>query len=271
MNEEIKSARRSSLIIAYIFSAFLVTGYIFVYQFPPFEEPWNDVILNSLTAISAIFAAIIASLIFFYYEKDDGPRIIWKNMMIGCWLWFIAEVVWGYLAITQGEAPIGMIDLSWVLGFVFFTLALYHQYSLIRPSEKNFYRNVAIGAWIVVLLIPLAIATFTNTLNIKTYVDFYYPFADLAVGIAGLLLIFAFRGESLMGPWFGLVVFGVTDFLYAWAEQTGLYTWSSENGNLLTLFIDTSYLAAYLILALGFLSHWILIKYGIMASLEPNA
>jgi hypothetical protein len=271
MNEENKGARRISLTHTYIFSALLMTGYIVVYQFPPFVEPWNDIILNILTAISAVFAAIMATLTFLYYEKDDAPRLIWKNLMIGCWLWFVAEVIWGYMAITRDEIPVGIIDLCWVLGFIFFTLALYHQYSLISPSQKNIHRNVAIGAWIVISLIPFAIATLTNALDIKTYINYFYPFADLAVGIAGLMLIFTFRGGSLLYPWLGLVVFGITDFLYAWAEQTGIYAWSSENGNLLTLFIDTSYMAAYLILAMGFLGHWILIKYGIMASIEPDA
>jgi hypothetical protein len=266
MNEEIKGGRRISLNHAYIFSAVIVTGYIVFYQFAPFDEPWNDIILNILTPIAAGFAAIMASLIFHHYEKDDAPRSIWQNLMIGCWLWFLAEVIWGYLIMVRGEVAVGIMDGVWVLGFIFFTLALYHQYSLIAPSKKNFHRNVAIVTWTIVLLIPLAIASLTNSLNIKTYVDFFYPFADLAVGIAGVLLIFAFQGGSLMRPWVGLVVFGITDFLYAWAEQTGLYAWSAESGNLLTLFIDTSYTAAYLILGLGFLSHWILIKYGIVDS-----
>jgi hypothetical protein len=241
----------------------LLTGYITVYQFSPFVVPWNDIVLYSVTALSAAFAAIIASLIYFHYEKDDMPRIVWQNLMIGCWLWFLGEVLWGYIAMTLGEVPAGVVDLSWVFGFIFFTFALYHQYSLITPSMKNYYRNIAIGAWIVVLLIPLAIAYFTNSLDLKTYVDFFYPFADLAVGIAGILLMFSFQGGQLMRPWLGLVVFGITDFLYAWAEQTGLYMWSSENNNLLTLAIDSSYMAAYLILALGFLVHWILLRYGI--------
>ena len=101
MNEKIKGARRASLIYAYAFSAILLVGYIIVYQFAPFEEPWNDITLNALTVISAFFGAAIASLIFFHYEKDDAPRIVWGNMMIGCWLWFVAEVAWS-LAVVHG-------------------------------------------------------------------------------------------------------------------------------------------------------------------------
>jgi hypothetical protein len=264
MIEETKGARRISNVHSYILSILILAGYITVYQLSPFQAPWNDIALNALTALSAAFAAILATLIFLHYEKDDMPRIIWMNLMIGCWLWFLGEVLWGYFAVTIGEVPPGVVDWTWVIGFICFTLALYYQYALVDPSRKVFFRNVAIGAWIVVLSIPLAIIYFTNNMDLRTYIDFYYPFADLAVGIAGILLISTFfQGGQLMRPWIGLVVFGITDFFYAWAEQAGVYSWSSENNSLLTLTIDASYLAAYLILAIGFLGHWILIRYGI--------
>lgn len=268
--EETKGARRISRAHSYVLSVALLAGYITVYQASPFQPPWNDIVLNTLTALSAAFAAILASIIFFHYEKDDMPRIVWKNMMIACWLWFLGEVFWGYFAVTLGEIPSGIVDWTWVIGFVYFTLALYYQYSLIEPFRKNYFRNIAVGAWIVVLLIPLGDTYFTNSLDPRTYFDFFYPFADLAVGIAGMLLIYKFQGGQLMSPWIGLVVFGITDFFYAWAEQAGVYAWSSENSNLLTLAIDSSYLAAYLILAIGFLGHWILIRYGIQEAKHRN-
>ncbi|HSO11852.1 MAG TPA: hypothetical protein VLT51_05720 [Anaerolineales bacterium] len=266
MNVNHRDSVRAAYLFSYSLSAILLVGYVVVYMLYPFEGSWNDILLNTITAISSAFAAGIATSTFLHYEKDDMPRIVWQNLTIACWLWFVGEVIWGYFYVTLGDIPTGAADWTWVLGFIFFTLALYHQYILIAPSRKNFYRNIAIGAWVVVLLIPLAIVYFTNTLDLQSYIDFYYPFADLAVGIAGVMLMFAFQGGTLMLPWLGLVVFSITDFLYAWAEKTGVYAWSSENSNLLTLFIDTSYLAAYLILALGFLGHWILIRYGIQAT-----
>lgn len=263
MNEEPKGSARTVVACSYILAIILLAGYVIVYQYSPFEAPWNDVILNTLNALSAAFAAGAATLVFFHYEIDDMPRIVWKNLMIACWLWFIGEVNWGYFAVVRGEVPLGAADWGWVLGFIFFTLALYQQYSLITPTKKNLYRNIAIGAWIAALLIPLAFIYIANTLDFQAYIDFFYPVADLAVGIAGILLVFTFRGGSLMRPWIGLVVMGFADFLFAWAEQTGIYAWSVGDSNLISLFIDSIYIAAYLILALGFMGHWILIRYGI--------
>ena len=59
------------------------------------------------------------------------------------------------------------------------------------------------------------------------------------------------------------MVFGLSDLLYAWAEKTQLYEASAESGNFLSLLIDTTYLAAYLILGIGFLGHWVLLRYGL--------
>ena len=204
-----------------------------------------------------------ATLNLSYYEKDESPRKVWKNLTIACWLWCAGEVFWGIYILILGEAPMGIFDVCWMVGFIFFTLALYDQYSMVAPSKKILHRNVAIGAWIVALLLPLPVVFFTSNPTFKTYLDYFYPFADLAVGIVGSLLIFTFRGGAMMRPWLGLVVFGITDFLYAWAEQTGVYAWSVENGNLLSLIVDSSYLAAYLILALGFIAQWTLLRYGI--------
>lgn len=263
MNATAKGHRRMSWWHASLFSVGLLIGYIVIYQLAPFDEPWNTIILNAATVLAAGFAAIMATRILNYFEKDEGPHKVWQNIMLGCWLWFAGEALWSIFNYLYGEAPMGLFDICWIVGFVYFTLALYHQYALVVPSKKTFYRNVAIVAWIVVLLAPLPFVFLNPNPSLKTYLDFFYPFADLAVGIAGLLLIFVFQGGSLMRPWIGLVVFGVTDFLYAWAEQSGLYAWSVDEGNLLSLFIDTTYVAAYIILALGFLAHWMQLRYGI--------
>lgn len=261
------SGRTFIKVSGYVLAAVLLGGYIYIYQTYPFEGAWNDIILSTITALSAAFAAVVATLAFFQYDKDDQPRIVWKNLMAACWLWFLGEVIWGYYYVVFGEVSLSIADVSWVLGFVFFTLALYHQYSLIAPSKKIYYRNVAVGSWIVTLLIPFAIIPFlASEWDVQTYVDFWYPFADLAVGIAGIMLMFKFQGGTLMRPWIGLVVFAFADILYAWAEQSGLYEWSSQNNSLLTLFIDSSYLAAYLILALGFVGHLLLLRYGLTSS-----
>ncbi|MBI5936100.1 MAG: hypothetical protein HY867_20540 [Chloroflexi bacterium] len=258
-----KGRRQMALIHAVIYSSILLVGYVVIYQRMPFPEPWNTIVLNIATSLSAGFAALMATLILKYFEKDESPHKVWKNLMIACWLWFAGEVLWSMYVLLYGVAPLGLFDITWVVGFIYFTLALYQQHAILFPAKKVFLRNISIFMWIMVLLLPIPVVLLTEGATLKTYMDFFYPFADLAVGVAGILLLFSFQGGAMMRPWIGLVVFGVTDYLYAWAEQTGIYAWSVDKGNLLSLFIDTSYTAAYIILALGFLAHWTLLRYGI--------
>lgn len=247
-----------------ILSVLLFGGYIFIYQYAPFSDPFNNAALNFITALSSLFVALFASAIYLHYHPEDRPRGVWRNLMIGSWLWFAAELLWAVLDYIYGEvATPGIPDALWVGGFVFFTVAFYWQYFLVAPSQQKRIRIFALAAWAVSLLVPLAGFFSSQTFTFADYINYFYPIADFSVGIAGLWLIFIFRGGALVRPWVGLVVFGISDLFYAWAEQTGVYAWSSENSNLLTLAIDSSYLAAYLILGLGFVGHWILINYGL--------
>jgi hypothetical protein len=208
---------------------------------------------------------LVSTLIFVQYHPEDHPRRIWLNIMIAGWFWFLGELIWQiYAYFYDSVVPVpSLADACWVIGFVFFTLAFYHQYVLVTSVQKDTIRTYAIGAWLLSLLIPAVYLSITNSFSLDFLVEFYYPFADLAVGLAGLALVFIFRGGALMRPWLGLMVFGLSDLLYAWAEKTQMYTASAESGNLLSLLIDTTYLTAYLILAIGYLGHWMLLRYGL--------
>lgn len=241
-----------------------VVLYAFIYYTYPFEGGWNDILLNAILSTSAMVPALTASVIYLIYQPDDAPRAIWLHLAIGCWLWFFAEVTWSILNYQLGEVPTpSFADVCWVLGFVFFTFAFYRQYRLVYPGQKSMVFYTAIAVWVIVLLLPLVALTTTGSLTLSAYIDYFYPPADFAVGIAGLALVFVFRGGMLTRSWVGLMVFGISDLLYAWAEQSGLYAWSAENNSMLTLGIDVAYLAAYLILAIGFIGHWALLHYGL--------
>lgn len=259
-----RTASSPKALFAYIIAVGLLALYVYFYQYAPLGAPYDNLVLNSITSLASLAVAGISTAIYLYYHTDDHPRKIWMNLMIGCWFWFAAEVAWQVYAFILEEVPVPSIaDIGWISGFIFFTIALYHQYSAIKPTHIETVRIYAIGAWIVILLIPLVLLSTWGTFTLESYIDFYYPFADLAVGVAGLALVFIFRGGALMRPWIGLMVFGASDLLYAWAEKTQMYSWSVENGNVLSLIIDASYLTAYLILAVGFLGQWKLLKRGL--------
>lgn len=262
MNDFGRFLMRPVSIAFYVLSVVLIAAYIVLYQFTPLEATLNNTVLNSIITLGALVAAIVSTLIFRQYQPEDHPRRVWQNIMVAGWLWFLGELIWQVHAYS-GEVPVpSAADVCWIFGFLFYTFAFYHQYTIIDPARKDTIRTYAIGIWLVVLLIPAVFLSTLDAFEISSYVEFYYPFADLAVGVAGLMLVFVFQGGALMRPWFGLMLFGLSDLMYAWAEKTEMYAISSENGNMLSLVIDTSYLAAYLILGVGYLGHWILLRYG---------
>lgn len=249
-----------------LIAVFLFVVYIYIYQFAPLEETWNNAALNSITSFAALLAAAVATAIYLHYHPDDLPRKVWLNLAIGSWLWFLGDTIWGILAYRIVEVPTPSIaDPAWIIGIAFFTFAFYHQYVIVFPAQKQRIMVIAIGAWVFAMIVPAVGLLITGTFEWGPYVDYYYPAAELLIGIAGIALVVAFQGGALVRPWIGMVVFSISDFFYAWADQSGLYAWSSENNNILTLAIDVSYLAAYLILGLGFLGHWVLINYGLRA------
>jgi hypothetical protein len=227
----------------YVLAFILVTGYVFVYQKEPFEESWNDIILSVSIAFAAFLAAVVATANFFHYRPEDSPRVVWLNLAIGFGLWALSEAVWCvyYFLADYGEVSTpSLADIGWIVGYLFFALAIYHQFVLILPSLQNRIRNTVYGISAAVLILPLVLLLVMNTFTFENYINYFYSFADFAVGVVGLTLVLTFRGGMIARPWIGMVVFSISDFLYAWAIQAGIYTWAVENGNLLTMVIDTT-------------------------------
>lgn len=258
MNKEIRDTHRFPPMLvnlAYSFvSVLLLVAYVYIYQYAPLPNSLNDIFLGWTTPFIALVVAAIATLIYFYYYPGDVPRNVWLYLAMGCWFWFVAEVLWVII-----DQPISIADALWVCGFVCFTIAFYYQYSIVFPTKKRRIISIAIGAWALAVILPLAVLLVTGTFTFASYINYYYPVADLFVGAAGIALMFVFQGGALLRPWLGLVVFGASDLFYAWAEQTGLY----ETSDMLTLAIDSTYVAAYMLLGFGFIGHWILINYGL--------
>lgn len=266
-NENARPVNPTRISLAgFLIAIFLFAAYVYLYQLTPLTAPWNDVALNGVVSFAAMLTAVIATVIYFHYHPDDLPRKVWFNLMLGVWFWFLGDTLWGVFAYYSESGEVStpsLADAAWIVGIALFTFAFYNQYVIVFPAQKRRILNVAVGAWIFSALLPAAVLLFSGSFEWSAYVDYYYPSAEILIGIAGIALVVAFQGGALVRPWIGMVIFSISDFFYAWAEQFGFYEWSSANNNMLTLAIDTSYLAAYLMLAFGFLGHWILINYGL--------
>jgi hypothetical protein len=254
----------SGITAAFVFIAI----YASIYWFEPFSSPWNDLLTNLLGILAVGLSAVASTAIFWKYRSSLKHHSVWLCFSLGLWAWFIADSVWGIYNMTVVEVPgVSFADLFYILGYCFIYTALHRQFwVMFRPS---LHRDILItgglmaAVLLVTLLFTLGIAGFQlRDVKLSSMLNLFYPIGDMAVAIVALVFVVNFGRGAFARPWLGLAVFCVTDSLYAWLYESGNYAFTLSNSNMISLIADTLYTAAYLILALLLLNHFLLLEYG---------
>lgn len=266
---------KRTLWIAYLVDILLTLAYIFIYSFEPFSEFWNVVLTNSILVLASLTAASMAFVIWRMYDKTDSPRRVWAPFTLALICWLVAEAIWGSINVTQGEVPIGWPDFFWIISYPIFGWALFQQYHILTgyPLGKIWTRSliaVLCVAAITMLTYLVLTAVAGTPKDLAAVINSFYPAADFVLAVIAVRLARDFIGGAFSRPWFGLIVFTVSDLVYAWLEISGLYTWSIEQGNLLTTFSDVLYVAAYFVMGITLLYQWLFLKYGMRAHQETR-
>ena len=269
-----QSSQRILRVTGTLFLAMLVF-YIVVYRYQPFSDFWNNILANVVPQLASLIAAVFASLVRNHYDRHDPPRRVWSWFALALWMWFGAEVAWGYLNIMAGEVSAGLPDVLWITSYLFLGLALIQQFRILAEPGSR-----VLGTWIAIAAAALAgltagiyrmiAAAAAAPPTLDVIVNSIYTAADLILAVIALWLARNFRGGAFSRPWIGLLVFSFADLLYAWIEASGMYAWSLEQGNLLTTFADAAYLASYLILGWGVLYMWLFLKYGLRRHVDAR-
>ena len=263
-----QSSQRILRVAGTLFLAMFVF-YIVVYRYQPFSDFWNNILANAVPQVASLIAAVFATLSWNHYDCQDPPRRIWGWFALALWMWFGAEVAWGYLNFMAGDVSPGLPDVLWVTSYMFLGLALIQQFRIL--AEPGFR---VLGTWIAIAAAALAgltagiyriiAAAAATPPTLDVIINFFYPAADLILVVIALWLARNFRGGAFSRPWIGLLVFSFVDLLCAWLEASGMYAWSLEQGNLLITLADAAYLASYLVLGWGILYMWLFLKYGLL-------
>ena len=258
-----KNTPRIWLGFAITLSVLLLIGYGFVYQLQPFPSFWNDFWLNAATVGASFFTAATALMVMSAYHTQDAVHRVWLFFSIGFILWALAEIIWSSYNLTVGDVPVPSLpDYFWIAGYLFFGLGFAWQYHILFTITLRRGLVFLAGISLITLVATWFLQFQFGDLSSSSFVNLFYPLADLAVSIVAFYLVWSFRGGAMAFPWLTLLVFSLADGFYAWLEQTGTYAWSVDNGNILSLIADTIYTAAYLILAVGFLYQFFLLRYG---------
>lgn len=260
--------RQLLTLIGIIFIAAALIGYVWFYQFQPFSDFVNQLATNIITILCALACAIIATLIPKFYEHGEPPRLIWVNFALALWMWTIGEVIWAIYNMTVGEPPVvTLADGVWVIGYVFFTIAITAQYRLVMFDKSSRAIWIAVGVWVCAILLTLVVLILTmGQLVLEEFLTYFYPISDLAIGLSSVILVIAFHRGMLARPWFGLFVFALSDGLYAWATLSGLYAYEASTGNWVSLIVDLTYILAYLAVAWGVFGQYLTLRFGAVVS-----
>jgi hypothetical protein len=254
--------RRKIIYLSIVLMIAILAGYVYVYQIGPFSDSLNKFILDLADPFSALLAAIAVTAVLLYYRKEDKPYPVWLYFTIGMWAWVLAEIIWSFIDFTSGEVPpVGLSDVFWFSGYVLFSVALHSQYQLVYRTKIAWWKVTAVWAGII-LVVPTGLFLGHIEFNIENFVNYLYPVIDFALCIASFRLFMTFGTGQLSRPWIGLFVMGISDAIWAWLDATGQYQASSDAGAWLSVFADTTYVAAYLILAFGFLMQYLLLRLG---------
>lgn len=270
-----KESSKRVMQVAGLFSLVFILVYSAIYWFQPFSEFWNNFFSNLFSPVASFMGAMFATLIWAGYEKTDAPRTIWGPFAVGLWLWFAAEITWGYLNMTVGEVPIGLPDVFWIVAYLFLGQALVHQYKILtQPTARELQLRMLMVMLSVLALTLLIYGVFLSgtetSEKLIAAVNSFYPAADLILAVIALWLARNFMGGAFSRPWLGLLAFTFADLMYAWLDASGMYTWSLEQGNLLTTVADVAYLGAYLILGLGVFYQWLFLRYGLRSRADAR-
>lgn len=243
--------------------------YIWLATNMPFGEAESD---RLKTVLGSIFVPLFCGATIGLVIKEMGTQSsigkMWLAFGVGIWLWVLAEWTWAsYYFVTGDWLDVSPADLLWIVGFAGLAVALKIQYELVYQTKVP---NWQMFAWVLFVLAATALVVFiTNSdQNFANYLAYFYPVADLATGAVAVFLFWQFRGGLFSWPWAGLFVMGLADSVYAWLEASAMLDTLDQGWS---LFADTTYLAAYLILGLGFFLVYLVLRYGPEIFSNPTA
>jgi hypothetical protein len=205
------------------------------------------------------------------FKSFDFTKIAWMLILLGLFLFIIAESIYGineiYFPELSDNYP-GLADIFWSLGYIPIFIGMVmmltgYKRSGLPMGHPALYIVISLLILIITLLtiffvlIPIFNDDETSTLA-KVFYSFY-PIADLFIVIPAAILIYItslFGSSIITKPWkyltIGFVLFTFSDLLFAYLDWKGLY----GSGNL----IDLGWNVGYLLFGMSGLHQYLMVK-----------
>lgn len=260
-------------------SLILLAVFAWVYFAAPIpDDYWNDKATDFLVILASAGAALAGTRVATLFDKSEAPWRIWWAFAIGFWFWLAGELsglVYDAIYWETQYPDLTLIDLFWILGYFFLGLSLYYQYRLIystpsgdgsqkKRGTRYYLGLVALGLLLTALLTNLAAGTGLGEgyAWIILFITVLYPVFDLVEGAAAIRLSLLFGRGQWVRPWWGLILFALSDSINSFYWLGG-YEWLSAGmQTVFDIITNMTYPAAYLIAGLALLTNYYLIKHG---------
>jgi len=187
------------------------------------------------------------------FTPGDTPQKAWNQMAAGMWVWFFAQVIFGYYKIVLHQNPYpSLADLFFVIAYLPLFLGLltliknFRSTGLPMGTAKSYMIQglllLLVYAAIFYSLLWKLITAPNDTAALK-FLNFGYPTFDFILIAATSILIrisWELRGGSLAKSWIflcaGFTLVGIADIMFAYQTYT---------------FLDIVFFSGYFLIALA--------------------
>jgi len=275
---------RKILWISYIVALFLL-GFLaweyFVELRTQTTSYWSNKLVTYIILIPAIAAAITGTMLTRQFEKGESPYRIWLTFTLGLWFWVAGEISGlnlDFFPAAAFSSDINLVDVFWLLGYFFLGLSLYYQILLVYGIQKKLGIPMYLGMVALALLIALVLTTLTIRAGrgegnswALLFVTILYPVLDVMEGATAIWLSVLFGRGQWSRPWWGLILFAITDGIDALYRSGGydfIPVWFQNALNLTSL---VAYPASYMVAGITLFANYCILQYGVESGLLKPA
>jgi hypothetical protein len=233
---------------------------------------WSNKFLNYIILVPAFGAAIAGTLLARQFEKGESPHRIWLTFSIGLWFWVMGELSgfqYDFFPTATFSSDFHLVDVFWLTGYFFLGLSLYYQILLIYGIRNK--KSIFLFLGMIVLAFLIAVGLTNLTIKVGRgegnswaflFVTLLYPVLDLIEGATAIWLSLLFRRGQWSRPWWGLILFALTDGIDAfyWSGGYGFIPMMAQNT--LDFISLVTYPSSYMVAGLALLSNYFILRYA---------
>lgn len=259
-------------------SLLLLAALAWVYFAVPISNAyWNDKVADFLIIVASLGAALAGTKVARSFEFQEAPWRIWWSFAIGLWCWLAGELsglVYDAIYWESGYPSLTLIDLFWILGYMWLGLSLYYQYRLIYGRQNKRGTRYYAGLIVLALLLTALLTNVAASAGLAEgypwlilFITILYPVFDLTEGAGAIWLSLLFGRGHWSRPWWGLILFALADSINSFYWLGG-YSWLSPVvQTIFNVITNLAYPAGYLVAGLALLVNYYLIRDGEIAGL----